>query len=108
MKQDSFVYDLDLARACPSDLPLSRLEIETAGNGDKLVTQRLLTPQQILDESTNLSPVACDPSDAYVPPTSYVDNFTEMEAIRSQIDSLDVSSVNTSNDSVTIQNNGND
>lgn len=108
MKQNSFIYENDLLRSCPSDLPLSRIVTETAGNGDKIVTKRLLTPQQILDESISLCPVALDPSESYVPPTSFVDNFTEMEAIRTKIDSLDVPQVSGSTNSVKLSEHDND
>ena len=104
MKQKSFVYDRDLSRACPSDLPLSRIESETAPNGDKVVSKRLLTAQQILDESTSLCPVASDPSDGYVAPPNFVDKFSEMEAIRANIDGLQVAQVNDAQNSVTLQN----
>lgn len=104
MKQNSFVYDRDLSRACPSDLPLTRIETETAPNGDKVVSKRLLTAQQILDESTSLCPVASDPSDGYVAPPNFVDKFAEMEAIRSNIDGLQVAQVNDAQNNVTITN----
>lgn len=102
MKQKSFVYERDLSRACPSDLPLTRIETETASNGDKVVAKRLLTSQQILDESTSLSPVALDPSNSYVAPPNFVDKFAELEAIRANIDGLQVAEVNTSQNNVTL------
>lgn len=104
MKQNSFVYERDLFRVCPSDLPLTRIETETAANGDKVVSKRLLTAQQILDESTSLCPVASDPSDGYVAPPNFVDKFSEMEAIRANIDGLQVAQVNDTQSSVTLQN----
>ena len=104
MKQNSFVYDRDLSRACPSDLPLSRIETETAANGDKVVSKRLLTAQQILDESTSLCPVASDPSDGYVAPPNFVDKFAEMEAIRANIDGMHVADVNNAQHNVTFTN----
>ena len=104
MKQNSFVYDMDLSRACPSDLPLSRIETETASNGDKVVSKRLLTAQQILDESTSLCPVASDPSDGYVAPPNFVDKFAEMEAIRANIDGMQVADVNNAQNNVTLKN----
>lgn len=103
MKQNSFVYERDLSRVCPSDLPLTRIETETAANGDKVVSKRLLTAQQILDESTSLCPVASDPSDGYVAPPNFVDKFAEMEAIRSNIDGLQVAQVNDAQNTVTLQ-----
>lgn len=102
MKQNSFIYERDLSRICPSDLPLTRIETETAANGDKVVSKRLLTAQQILDESTCLSPVASDPSDGYVAPPNYVDKFAEMEAIRANIDGLQVADVNNAQNNVTL------
>lgn len=102
MKQKSFIYERDLSRACPSDLPLTRIETETAPNGDKVVSKRLLTAQQILDESTSLCPVASDPSDGYVAPPNFVDKFSEMEAIRANIDGLQVAQVNDAQNNVTI------
>lgn len=102
MKQKSFVYDRDLSRACPSDLPLTRIETETAPNGDKVVSKRLLTSQQILDESTSLCPAASDPSDGYVAPPNFVDKFSELEAIRSNIDGLQVAEVNNAQNNVTL------
>ena len=104
MKQNSFVYERDLSRTCPSDLPLTRLETETIANGDKVVSKRLLTAQQILDESTTLCPVASDPSDGYVAPPNYVDKFAEMEAIRANIDGLQVAEVNNAQNNVTFEN----
>lgn len=104
MKQNSFVYVRDLSRACPSDLPLSRIETETAANGDKVVSKRLLTAQQILDESTSLCPVASDPSDGYVAPPNFVDKFAEMEAIRANIDGMQVAEVNNAQNNVTLTN----
>lgn len=104
MKQKSFVYDRDLSRACPSDLPLTRIESETAPNGDKVVSKRLLTAQQILDESTSLCPVASDPSDGYVAPPNFVDKFSEMEAIRANIDGLQFADVNNAQNNVTLTN----
>lgn len=104
MKQNSFVYDRDLSRVCPSDLPLTRIETETAPNGDKVVSKRLLTAQQILDESTSLCPVASDPSDGYVAPPNFVDKFSEMEAIRANIDGLQVAQVNDAQNNVTLKN----
>ena len=103
MKQNSFVYDRDLSRACPSDLPLSRIETETAPNGDKVVSKRLLTAQQILDESTSLCPVASDPSDGYVAPPNFVDKFSEMESIRANIDGFQVPEVNNAQNIVTFE-----
>ena len=103
MKQKSFVYERDLSRACPSDLPLTRIETETAANGDKVVSKRLLTAQQILDESISLCPVASDPSDGYVAPPNFVDKFSEMEAIRANIDGLQVAEVNNAQNNVTLQ-----
>lgn len=103
MKQNSFVYDRDLSRACPSDLPLTRIETETAANGDKVVSKRLLTAQQILDESTSLCPVASDPSDGYVAPPNFVDKFSEMEAIRANIDGLQVAEVNNAQNNVSLE-----
>lgn len=108
MKQNSFVCERDLSRACPSDLPLTRIETETAANGDKVVSKRLLTAQQILDESTSLCPVASDPSDGYVAPPNFVDKFSEMEAIRANIDGLHVAQVNDAQNSVTLQNDNDD
>lgn len=108
MKQNSFVYERDLSRTCPSDLPLTRIETETAANGDKVVSKRLLTAQQILDESTSLCPVASDPSDGYVAPPNFVDKFSEMEAIRANIDGLQVAQVNDAQNSVTLQNDNDD
>lgn len=108
MKQNSFVYDRDLSRACPSDLPLTRIETETAPNGDKVVSKRLLTAQQILDESTSLCPVASDPSDGYVAPPNYVDKFAEMEAIRANIDGLQVADVNNAQNIVTLEKDNDD
>lgn len=102
MKQKSFLYKRDLWRACPSDLPLTRIESEIAANGDKVVSKRLLTAQQILDESTSLCPVASDPSDGYVAPPNYVDKFAEMEAIRANIDGLQVADVNNAQNNVTL------
>lgn len=104
MKQNSFVYERDLSRVCPSDLPLTRIETETAPNGDKVVSKRLLTAQQILDESTSLCPVASDPSDGYVAPPNFVDKFSEMEAIRANIDGLQVAQVNDVQNNVTLKN----
>lgn len=104
MKQKSFVYERPLSRSCPSDLPLTRIESETAPNGDKVVSKRLLTAQQILDESTSLCPVASDPSDGYVAPPNFVDKFSEMEAIRANIDGLQVAQVNDAQNNVTITN----
>lgn len=104
MKQNSFVYERDLSRVCPSDLPLTRIETETAPNGDKVVSKRLLTAQQILDESTSLCPVASDPSDGYVAPPNFVDKFSEMEAIRANIDGLQVAQVNDAQNNVTLKN----
>lgn len=104
MKQKSFVYERPLSRACPSDLPLTRIETETAPNGDKVVSKRLLTAQQILDESTSLCPVATDPSDGYVAPPNFVDKFSEMEAIRANIDGLQVAEVNNAHNNVTLEN----
>lgn len=104
MKQKSFLYKGDLFRVCPPDLPLSRIEMETAPNGDKVVSKRLLTAQQILDESTSLCPVASDPSDGYVAPPNFVDKFAEMEAIRSNIDGLQVAQVNDVQNNVTLTN----
>ena len=95
---------MDLSRACPSDLPLSRIETETASNGDKVVSKRLLTAQQILDESTSLCPVASDPSDGYVAPPNFVDKFAEMEAIRANIDGMQVADVNNAQNNVTLKN----
>lgn len=103
MKQKSFLFERPLWRACPSDLPLTRIETETAANGDKVVSKRLLTAQQILDESTSLCPVATDPSDGYVAPPNYVDKFSEMEAIRANIDGLQVPDVNNAQNTVTLQ-----
>ena len=103
MKQNSFVYDRDLSRACPSDLPLSRIETETAPNGDKVVSKRLLTAQQILDESTSLCPVASDPSDGYVAPPNFVDKFSEMESILANIDGFQVPEVNNAQNIVTFE-----
>lgn len=108
MKQKSFVYQRDLSRTCPSDLPLSRIETETAPNGDKVVSKRLLTSQQILDESISLSPVASDPSNSYVAPPNFVDKFAELEAIRANIDGLQVVEVNNSQNNVTLDNNADD
>jgi hypothetical protein len=108
MKQKSFVYERDLSRACPSDLPLTRIESETAPNGDKVVSKRLLTAQQILDESYTLSPVASDPSNGYVAPPNFVDKFTEIEAIRSNIDGLQVAEINNAQHNVTIEKDNND
>ena len=108
MKQKSFLFERPLSRACPSDLPLTRIETETAPNGDKVVSKRLLTPQQILDESTSLCPVASDPSDGYVAPPNFVDKFSEMEAIRANIDGLQVAQVNDAQHSVTLQNDNDD
>lgn len=108
MKQKSFVYERDICRACPSDLPLTRIETETAPNGDKVVSKRLLTSQQILDESTSLSPVASDPSNGYVAPPNFVDKFAEMEAIRANIDGLQVAEVNNVQHNVTLENNNDD
>lgn len=105
MKQKSFVYERDLSRVCPSDLPLTRIETETAPNGDKVVSKRLLTAQQILDVSTSLCPVASDPSDGYVAPPNYMDKFAEMEAIRANIDGLQVADVNNAQNNVTLTNN---
>lgn len=102
MKQNSFIYERDLSRTCPSDLPLTRIETEIAANGDKVVSKRLLTAQQILDESTSLSPVVSDPSDGYVAPPNYVDKFAEMEAIRANIDGLQVAEVNDAQNIVTL------
>lgn len=102
MKQNSFVFERDLSRVCPSDLPLSRIETETAPNGDKVVSKRLLTAQQILDESTSLCPVASDPSDDYVAPPNFVDKFSEMEAIRANIDGLQVADVNDAQHNLTL------
>lgn len=102
MKQKSFVYERDLSRACPSDLPLTRIETETAPNGDKVVSKRLLTSQQILDESSSLSPVASDPSNGYVAPPNFVDKFAELEAIRANIDGLQVVQVNNVDNNVTL------
>lgn len=102
MKLNSFVYGRDLPRVCPSDLPLTRIETETAANGDKVVSKRLLTAQQILDESTSLCPVASDPSDGYVAPPNYVDKFAELEAIRANIDGLQVAQVNDAQNNVTL------
>ena len=104
MKQKSFVYERPLSRSCPSDLPLTRIESETAPNGDKVVSKRLLTAQQILDESISLCPVASDPSDGYVAPPNFIDKFSEMEAIRANIDGLQVAQVNDAQNSVTLQN----
>ena len=104
MKQNSFVYERDLSRTCPSDLPLTRIETETIANGDKVVSKRLLTAQQILDESTSLCPVASDPSDGYVAPPNFVDKFAEMEAIRANIDGLQVAEVNNAQNNVTLEN----
>lgn len=103
MKQKSFLYKGDLFRVCPPDLPLSRIETETAPNGDKVVSKRLLTAQQILDESTSLCPVASDPSDGYVAPPNYVDKFAEIEALRSNIDGLHVVDVNNAQNTVTLE-----
>lgn len=103
MKLNSFVYERDLSRVCPSDLPLTRIETETAANGDKVVSKRLLTAQQILDESTSLCPVSSDPSDGYVAPPNFVDKFSEMEAIRANIDGLQVAEVNNAQNNVTLQ-----
>ena len=108
MKQNSFTYERDLSRTCPSDLPLTRIETETASNGDKVVSKRLLTAQQILDESTSLCPAASDPSDGYVAPPNFVDKFSEMEAIRANIDGLQVAQVNDAQNSVTFQNDNDD
>lgn len=108
MKQKSFVYERPLSRACPSDLPLTRIETETAPNGDKVVSKRLLTAQQILDESTSLCPVASDPSDGYVAPPNYVDKFAEMEAIRANIDGLQVADVNNAQNNVTLEKDNDD
>lgn len=108
MKQKSFVYERDLSRACPSDLPLTRIETETAPNGDKVVSKRLLTSQQILDESNTLSPVASDPSNGYVAPPNFVDKFAEMEAIRANIDGIQVAEVNKAQNNVTLENNNDD
>lgn len=108
MKQNSFVYERDLSRACPSDLPLTRIETETAANGDKVVSKRLLTAQQILDESTSLCPVVSDPSDGYVAPPNFVDKFSEMEAIRANIDGLQVAQVNDAQNNVTLTNDPDD
>lgn len=108
MKQISFVYERDLSRVCPSDLPLTRIETETAANGDKVVSKRLLTAQQILDESTSLCPVASDPSDGYVAPPNFVDKFSEMEAIRANIDGLQVAQVNDAQNNVTLSNDNDD
>lgn len=108
MKQKSFVYERDLCRACPSDLPLTRIESETAPNGDKVVSKRLLTAQQILDESNSLSPVPFDPSNSYVAPPNFVDKFAELEAIRANIDGLTVSEVNNTQNNVTLENNDDD
>ena len=103
MKQNSFIYERDLSRTCPSDLPLTRIETETIANGDKVVSKRLLTAQQILDESTSLCPVASDPSDGYVAPPNFVDKFAEMEAIRANIDGLQVADVNNAQNIVTLE-----
>lgn len=108
MKQKSFVYERDLCRSCPSDLPLTRIETETAPNGDKVVSKRLLTPQQILDESNTLSPVASDPSNGYVAPPNFVDKFAEMEAIRANIDGLHVAEVNNVQHNVTLEKDNDD
>lgn len=108
MKQNSFVYERDLSRVCPSDLPLFRIQTETAANGDKVVSKRLLTAQQILDESISLCPVASDPSDGYVAPPNYVDKFAEMEAIRSNIDGLQVAQVNDAQDIVALKKDNDD
>lgn len=108
MKQKSFVYQRDLCRSCPSDLPLTRIETETAPNGDKVVSKRLLTSQQILDESTSLSPVASDPSNGYVAPPNFVDKFAEIEAIRANIDGLQVAEVNTTQNNVTLSQDNDD
>lgn len=108
MKQNSFTYERDLSRTCPSDLPLTRIETEIAANGDKVVSKRLLTAQQILDESTSLCPVASDPSDGYVAPPNYVDKFAEMEAIRANIDGLQVAEVNNAQNIVTLQKDNDD
>ena len=102
MKQKSFVYERDLSRACPSDLPLTRIETETAPNGDKVVSKRILTAQQVLDESTSLCPVVSDPSDRYVAPPNFVDKFAELEAIRANIDRLQVAEVNTTQNILTL------
>lgn len=102
MKQTSFTYERDLSRTCPSDLPLTRIVTETAANGDKVVSKRLLTSQQILDESTSLCPVASDPSDGYVAPPNFVDKFSELEAIRANIDGLQVAEVNNAQNDVTL------
>lgn len=108
MKQKSFVYERDLSRACPSDLPLTRIETETAPNGDKVVSKRLLTAQQVFDESTCLSPVASDPSDGYVAPPNFVDKFTELEAIRANIDGLKVVEANNAQNIVTLKKDADD
>ena len=108
MKQKSFVYERDLSRVCPSDLPLTRIETETAGNGDKFVSKRLLTAQQVLDESISLCPVASDPSDGYVAPPNFVDKFTELEAIRANIDGLQVAEVNNAQNNVILKNDKDD
>lgn len=103
MKQKSFVYQIDLSRACPSDLPLTRIETETSPNGDKVVSKRLLTAQQVLDESTSLCPVASDPSNSYVAPPNFLDKFAELEAIRSNIDHLQVAEVNITRNTVSLE-----
>lgn len=108
MKQKSFVYQRDLSRACPSDLPLTRIETETAPNGDKVVSKRLLTSQQILDEATSLCPVASDPSDSYVAPPNFVDKFAELEAIRANIDGLQVAEVKEAQNIVTLKKDNDD
>lgn len=108
MKQKSFVYERDLSRACPSDLPLTRIESEIAPNGDKVVSKRLLTAQQILDESNTLSPVASDPSNGYVAPPNFVDKFAELEAIRANIDGLQVAEVNNTLNNVTLEKDNDD
>lgn len=108
MKQKSFLFERDLSRACPSDLPLTRIESETASKGDKVVSKRLLTAQQILDESISLCPVASDPSDGYVAPPNFVDKFAEMEAIRANIDGLQVAEVNNAQNIVTLNNDNDD
>ena len=108
MKQKSFVFKRDLSRSCPSDLPLTRIETETAPNGDKVVSKRLLTSQQILDESTSLCPVASDPSNGYVAPPNFVDKFAELEAIRANIDGLQVAEVNKVQNNITLKNNEDD
>lgn len=108
MKQKSFVYERDLSRACPSDLPLTRIETETAPNGDKVVSKRLLTSQQILDESNTLCPVASDPSNGYVAPPNFLDKFAELEAIRANIDGIQVAEVNKAQNNVTLENDNDD